>query len=95
MSVVGPNPPAPRRAGAREGLDERQIRRIALSGALVLLASLVLVFVVENSRRVRVSFVFFSAEISLIWVIVLSTAVGMAAGVLLAGLVRRRLLGRE
>jgi uncharacterized integral membrane protein len=83
-------PPEP----SRDGLDERQIRQLALAGALVLVVSLLLVFVIENSDPVRVSFVFFSADISLIWVIVLSAAAGAAAGVALARLVRRRLFDR-
>ena len=60
-------------------------------GGLVLVASLVLVFIVENSRQVRVSFVFFSSEISLIWVIILSAAVGAVAGALGARMIRKRL----
>ena len=75
----------------RDGLDERQVRQIAMVGGLVLVASLVLVFIVENSRQVRVSFVFFSSEISLIWVIILSAAVGAVAGAFGARMIRKRL----
>ena len=75
----------------RDGLDERQVRQIAMVGGLVLVASLVLVFIVENSRQVRVSFVFFSSEISLIWVIILSVAVGAVAGAFGARMIRKRL----
>jgi len=74
----------------RDGLDERQIRQLALAGGLVLVVSLLLIFVIENSDPVRVSFVFFSADISLIWVIVLSAVAGAAAGVFISRLVRRR-----
>lgn len=86
-----PDPPAPRE---RDGLDERQVRQLALAGALVLVVSLLLIFVIENSDPVRVSFVFFSADISLIWVIVLSAVAGAAAGVFVARLIRRRWLDR-
>jgi len=79
----------------REGLDEEQVRRIALTGGVLLVLILALVFIVENSRQVPVSFVFFTAEISLIWVIVLSMAVGAALGVVIKRLVRRRVLQRE
>ena len=79
----------------REGLDDRQVRQIAMVGGLVLVTSLVLVFIVENSRQVRVSFVFFSSEMSLIWVIVLSGAVGAVLGIMGARVVRRRLLKRD
>ena len=75
----------------REGLDERQVRQIAMIGGVILVASLALVFIVENSQRVSVSFVFFSADISLIWVIILSAAVGAVAGVLGGRMIRRRL----
>lgn len=78
-----------------EGLDEEQVRRIALVGGLLLVVILALVFIVENSRQVPVSFVFFTADISLIWVIVLSMAVGGVLGVVVRRLVRRRILHRE
>ncbi|MEQ8834913.1 MAG: LapA family protein [Miltoncostaeaceae bacterium] len=83
----------PRRTGSpdkREGLDEQQVRRIALVGALLLVVILALVFIVENSDPVRVSFVFFSASISLIWVILLSMAMGAIAGAVLMRLIRKR-----
>lgn len=83
-----PEPPS------REGLDERQVRQLALAGALVLVLSLLLIFVIENSDPVRVSFVFFSADISLIWVIVLSAVAGAAVGIAVARLVRRRFFDR-
>jgi len=74
----------------REGLDERQARQIGLVAAIVLAVALLLVFIVENSETVSVSFVFFSADISLIWVIVLSALVGAAAGSLVTRAVRKR-----
>jgi uncharacterized integral membrane protein len=79
----------------RDGLDERQVRQIAMVGGLVLVASIVLVFIVENSRQVRVSFVFFSSEISLIWVIVLSAVAGAVLGAVVTRLVRRRFFDRD
>jgi uncharacterized integral membrane protein len=88
-----PTDPPPRPRGDRDGIDERPVRRLALAGALVLVVSLVLIFVIENSERVRVSFVFFSAEISLIWVMVLSGLAGAAVGVLLYRTARRRWFG--
>jgi uncharacterized integral membrane protein len=74
----------------REGLDEEQVRRIGLIGALVLVVVLALIFIMENSERVPVSFVFFTAEISLIWVIVLSMVVGAIAAFVIKRLVRKR-----
>jgi len=84
---------APDEGPDRGGLDERQVRQLALAGGLVLAASLVLLFIVENSHDVRVSFVFFSATISLIWVIVLSAVAGAIAGLVIARLVRTRFFG--
>ena len=75
----------------REGLDERQVRQIAMVGGLVLVASIALVFIVENSHQVHVSFVFFSSDISLIWVIILSVAVGAVAGAFGGRMIRKRL----
>jgi uncharacterized integral membrane protein len=87
-----PEEPPPRRPG-QDGLDERQVRQLALAGATVLVVSLLLIFIIENSDPVRVSFVFFSADISLIWVIVLSALAGAVAGIVVARLVRRRFFG--
>ena len=75
----------------RDGIDERQVRQIAMVGGVVLVASIALVFIVENSHQVHVSFVFFSSDISLIWVIILSAAVGAVAGVFGGRLIRKRL----
>jgi uncharacterized integral membrane protein len=74
----------------REGLDEEQVRRIGLIGALVLVVVLALVFIVENRDEVKVSFIFFTAEISLIWVIALSMVAGAVAAFVIRRLVRRR-----
>jgi uncharacterized integral membrane protein len=84
---------SPSEGPERPGLDERQVRQIALVGGLVLVGSIVLLFIVENSRSVRVSFVFFSATISLIWVILLSAVAGALAGQVVARLIRTRFFG--
>ena len=88
--MAGDHLPERRPPDGRDGLDERQVRQLALIGALVLVVSLLLIFVIENSDEVSVSFVFFSADISLIWVIVLSAVVGAVAGAFISHLVRRR-----
>lgn len=89
--MAGDHLPERRPPDGRDGLDERQVRQLALIGALVLVVSLLLIFVIENSDEVSVSFVFFSADISLIWVIVLSAVAGAVAGAFISRLVRRRL----
>lgn len=85
------DPEKPPRGQDRDGIDERQVRQIAMVGGVVLVASIALVFIVENSHQVHVSFVFFSSDISLIWVILLSVAVGAVAGVLGGRMIRKRL----
>lgn len=58
--------------------------------ALVLLVSYAIAFVLENRSRVQVHFVFATASVSLIWLILLAIAIGVAGGILLAQLDRRR-----
>jgi uncharacterized integral membrane protein len=86
----------PRKVGTpprREGrVDEQDLRRIVIVGGVILIAVLVLGFIIDNSHGVRVSFVFFSSQISLIWVILLTFVLGLIVGFLVAVLVRRRFL---
>jgi uncharacterized integral membrane protein len=85
------DPDKPPRGPDRDGIDDREVRRIAMVGGVVLVASIALVFIVENSHQVHVSFVFFSSDISLIWVIILSAAVGAVAGAFGGRAIRKRL----
>jgi uncharacterized integral membrane protein len=57
---------------------------------LGLLLAYVIAFVLENRRSVHVHFVFVTASLSLIWALLLSLALGILAGMLLAQLDRRR-----
>jgi uncharacterized integral membrane protein len=50
----------------------------------------VIAFVLENRRSVPLHFVFATANVSLVWLILLSLAVGFAVGILLSQLERRR-----
>jgi uncharacterized integral membrane protein len=54
-----------------------------------------LLFVVLNTRKVRIDFVFVSTRASLIWVILLCLGVGVVLGVLLSQLHRHRMRKRE
>jgi uncharacterized integral membrane protein len=74
----------------RGRIEQDDARTIAKIAAIVLGVVLLLVFIVENTDQVTVSFVFFEAELSLIWVIVLSAVVGWVVGFTLARLIRRR-----
>ncbi len=64
-----------------------------LYGRLITLGLLIayaIAFVLENRAQVRVHFVFATAEVSFIWLILLALAIGVTAGILLAQLDRRR-----
>jgi uncharacterized integral membrane protein len=84
----------PERPGFRDRLEEnRQTFQPGLWGMLVAIGIVglyALLFVVLNTRSVKVSFVFASTRVSLIWVILLSLAAGLVLGVLLSQLHRRR-----
>jgi uncharacterized integral membrane protein len=55
-----------------------------------LIVAWVIAFIVKNTDRVRIDFVLFSAQTSLIWLIILLLAIGFLGGVLLSQLYRRR-----
>jgi len=61
--------------------------RLIVFGALAVYAILIILF---NRKQVEVSFVFFSAQISLLVLILLCVVIGFAAGFLFDGLRRRR-----
>jgi uncharacterized integral membrane protein len=58
--------------------------------ALALLVAYVIAFVLENRKSVNLHFVFATASVSLVWLILLSLVIGLVAGILLSQLVRRR-----
>jgi uncharacterized integral membrane protein len=58
--------------------------------AIGLVALYALLFIILNTHRAKVSFVFGTTRISVIWVILLSLAVGFVLGVLGTRLNRRR-----
>jgi uncharacterized integral membrane protein len=57
---------------------------------IVLLAAWAVAFVLENRKSVNMHFVFVTASVSLVWLILLALAVGFVVGVLLSQLERRR-----
>ena len=61
--------------------------------ALLLVGGYLFAFAVKNDDEVQVDFVVGSARTSLIWTILLSLVLGLAVGVLLSQLYRRR--GRD
>jgi uncharacterized integral membrane protein len=79
---------------AEERAEQRARRPWVQLLALGLIGLYAILFVVLNTRRVKVSFVVASTRVSVIWVILLSLAAGIAVGVLLSRLNRRRQRGR-
>ena len=57
---------------------------------VVVLAAYVIAFVLENRRSVPLHFVFATANVSLVWLILLGLTVGFVVGILLSQLERRR-----
>jgi uncharacterized integral membrane protein len=57
---------------------------------LLLVVAYVIAFVVQNSNRVPIDFVFGTASVALIWLLLLGVGIGILAGILLAQLHRRR-----
>ena len=79
----------------RQGIDPEtretfQPRLWLIVGGLVLIGAWVVAFIAENNKHVTVHFVLFSAETSVIWVMLLTLAIGLVAGLLLSQLTRRR-----
>jgi len=62
----------------------------ATVAALVLITAYIVAFVIENDAKVDVHFVLFTAHTSVIWLILLSLAIGIVGGLLLSQLYRRR-----
>jgi uncharacterized integral membrane protein len=70
--------------------DRWQPRLYARLIVLGLLVAYAIAFVLENRNQVRVHFVLTSADVSLVWLILLALGVGLLSGILLAQLERRR-----
>ena len=67
-----------------------QPKLYARLAAIILLAAYAIAFVLENRKAVSLHFVFATANVSLVWLILLSLAVGFLVGILLSQLERRR-----
>ena len=79
----------------RKGLDPEtretfQPRLWIIVGGLALLLAYVVAFIAQNNKSVTVHFVLISAKTSVIWLILLSLAIGLIGGLLLSQLERRR-----
>jgi uncharacterized integral membrane protein len=58
--------------------------------AIIVLIAYAIAFVLENRKPTSLRFVFATARVSLVWLILLSLAVGLVAGILISQLERRR-----
>jgi uncharacterized integral membrane protein len=91
----GPPPAAQGDEGLAEELEEgfgrrwqpRLYLRILVLGLVIAYG---IGFVLENNKHVHVHFVLGTARVSLIWLILLSVALGLLLGVLISQLYRRR-----
>jgi uncharacterized integral membrane protein len=71
--------------------EAKRSRRISPAlVAVVVVAVYAILFVILNTHRAKVSFVFGTTKISVIWVILLSIGFGLVLGVLLPRLYGRR-----
>jgi uncharacterized integral membrane protein len=70
--------------------EQWQPRLYARWIVLALVVAYVIAFILENGKHVKVKFVFHATSVSLIWVILLSIALGAVGGILLSQLERRR-----
>jgi uncharacterized integral membrane protein len=79
----------------RKGIDSEtretfQPRLWLIVAGLALIIAYVVAFIAENNKNVTVHFVLLKADTSVIWLILLSFAIGLVGGVLLSQLERRR-----
>jgi len=79
----------------RKGIDPEtretfQPRLWLVVGGLVLIVAYLVAFIAENNKHVRVHFVLYTAQTSVIWLVLLSLAIGLVGGLLLSQLERRR-----
>jgi uncharacterized integral membrane protein len=79
-------PEAPGDEGLRAWQPRLYVKLILLFGTI----AFAIAFVLENRKHVHLHFVFGTARVSLIWLILLSIALGLLGGVLLSQLSRRR-----
>jgi uncharacterized integral membrane protein len=76
--------------GSGRGLEEFQPRLWLIIVGLSAMALYLLAFIVMNDKEIEIEFVFFTAQVSQIWGIVLIFGLGVLGGVLLSQLYRRR-----
>jgi len=88
------------RLGRGKGIDAEtretfQFRLWSIVIGLLVIAAYIVAFVAENNSRVTLHFVLFTTHTSVIWLILLSFAIGIVGGLLLSQLYRRRRGGKQ
>jgi uncharacterized integral membrane protein len=73
-----------------EKLREWQPRLYLKLLLLLLVIAYAVAFVLENRKQIHLHFVFATAQVSLVWLVLLSIALGLLCGVLISQLYRRR-----
>jgi uncharacterized integral membrane protein len=88
-----PQPPAP---AAEESRRERLSRRSAHTArwsavvVFVLVAIYLILLIVENTRHVKLSYVFGSGHAPVLWIVIVSALVGWILGIATSVILRRR-----
>jgi uncharacterized integral membrane protein len=80
----------PEQEASKEPLREWQPRLYLTILTIGLVIAYGIAFVLENNKHINLHFVLGTTRVSLIWLILLSIALGMLLGVLLSQLYRRR-----
>ena len=70
--------------------EQWQPRVYARLIVLALVIAYAIAFILENGKHVSVHFVFVTTKVSIVWLILLSNALGAIGGILLSQLERRR-----
>jgi uncharacterized integral membrane protein len=82
--------PEPEPEARDEPLREWQLRLYLTIITIGLLVAYGIAFVLANNKHINLHFVVATTRVSLVWLILLSIALGMLLGVLLSQLYRRR-----
>ena len=85
-----PAPEGVEEAASEEGRLRQWPRLYAKLLLLLATIAYAVAFVLENRKQIHLHFVFGTARVSLIWLILLSIGLGMLGGVLFSQLYRRR-----
>ena len=78
-----------------EARENFQLRLWGIVIALLAIVAYIVAFVAENNSRVTLHFVAATTHTSVIWLILLSLAIGIVGGLLLSQLYRRRRGGHQ